>query len=328
MACSSQNPTTLAEDQDQNSSQEGETTTMNNDISTGGGISDMNLPISVDANNQDTEESLEDNKNHLGENVNSSILDITALSDTSSSLEYVVSEDAHTNTQNQRKRNSRALTLGMSLLVGIIVGLTAFGIGKAVGWDKGSTQAFQAVGGQHTTHHPSGSPSVLPSTSPSPQPTYLPTQSPTIAPTVAPTTIPTAKPTNKPTPAPTNAPSVSPTLYTVTYVPGNLTREEAGLLLSEGLRARIIARSGEAVKYHDGSLSEELFHGRPDFGATFADTRPFNEGGWVYTSNSEMPEEGAGGVGSITFNKGGKIIDYRMVLLNTTMNCGGGKSPW
>lgn len=116
--------------------------------------------------------------------------------------------------------------------------------------------------------------------------------------------------------------------YVETFVPGNLTRLEVGLLLSEGLRARIIATSGKPVKYHDGNFSTIPFHGSPDFGATFPDTRPFNEGGWVYTSNSEMKEEGQGGVGSLTFNKEGNIIDYRMVLQNTTMNCGGGSTPW
>ncbi len=140
----------------------------------------------------------------------------------------------------------------------------------------------------------------------------------------------TTSTTSSPTLGPTLQPghTAAPTSWDGTYVPGNLTRQELGLLLSEGLRARIIARSGELVEYSNGSFSDILFHGRPDFGATFVDTRPFNKGGWVYASNSEMEEKGAGGVGSLTFDKDGEVIDYRMVLEKTTMNCGGGKTPW
>ena len=37
---------------------------------------------------------------------------------------------------------------------------------------------------------------------------------------------------------------------------------------------------------------------------------------------------GRGGVGSITFDCRGEVIDYRMVLNGTTANCGGGRTPW
>jgi hypothetical protein len=114
----------------------------------------------------------------------------------------------------------------------------------------------------------------------------------------------------------------------VTFVPGDLAVEEVGLSLSRGLRARIIATTGQPVKYHDGTTSTILFHGQPDFGATFVDTRSGNPGGWVYVSNSEINITGAGGVGSITFDKNGNIIDYRMVLEGSTHNCGGGRTPW
>jgi len=120
----------------------------------------------------------------------------------------------------------------------------------------------------------------------------------------------------------------------ITYSPGNLTHMEHGLLLSEGLRARIIAQSGLPVTYENGQNSSRVFHGRPDAGATFAEIRPFNEGGWVYVSNSEMRVQdppggsGNGGVGAITFNKHGNPIMYYMILENTTWNCGGGKTAW
>ena len=114
----------------------------------------------------------------------------------------------------------------------------------------------------------------------------------------------------------------------VPYRPGILTVNMHGLILSEGLTARIIADKRRRVKYVNGQLSEQKFHSRPDFGATFADTRPENPGGWVYVSNSELNVTGTGGVGALTFNADGDVIDYKMVLTNTTMNCGGGRTPW
>jgi len=114
----------------------------------------------------------------------------------------------------------------------------------------------------------------------------------------------------------------------LTFVPGDLSVTEAGLLLSTGLRARVIGVTGQNIQYFDGTTSSRTFHGNPDFGATFPDTRPNNIGGWVYVSNSEMNITGQGGVGAITFDKDGNVIDYRMVLEGTTMNCGGGRTPW
>lgn len=109
---------------------------------------------------------------------------------------------------------------------------------------------------------------------------------------------------------------------------------EHGLLLSQGLHARIIGQSGKPVTYHNGMKSAKPFHFRPDAGATFEDIRDFNRGGWVYVSNSEMRLTDApggkynGGVGAVTFSALGEILDYKMILENTTWNCGGGKTPW
>jgi hypothetical protein len=114
----------------------------------------------------------------------------------------------------------------------------------------------------------------------------------------------------------------------VLYRPGYLTVSMLGLLLSEGLSARVLATKNMHVSYANGLFSTERFHARPDFGATFVDTRPENPGGWIYVSNSEMNETSAGGVGALTFNAEGNVIDYKMVLTNTTMNCGGGRTPW
>jgi hypothetical protein len=41
-------------------------------------------------------------------------------------------------------------------------------------------------------------------------------------------------------------------------------------------------------------------------------------------SNSEVDNK-KGGVGAIYFNKMAKVIDYKMLLKKTSMNCGGGK---
>ncbi|CAB9504928.1 osmC-like protein [Seminavis robusta] len=122
-------------------------------------------------------------------------------------------------------------------------------------------------------------------------------------------------------------PSLSPS-DAVTFVPGLLTHLEHGLLLSEGLTAQIIAESGQPVKYWNGTTSKLQFHGMPDFGATFEDLRDDNPNGWVYLSNSEMEEVGSGSVGSIIFDSEGHVIRYERLLSNTTMNCGGGITPF
>ena len=129
------------------------------------------------------------------------------------------------------------------------------------------------------------------------------------------------------------APIIKPAIIveaeaTPTYIPGNLTRLQNNLLLSEGLQARIIAESGKFVQYDDGSASDTKFHTLPDGGATFPDARWWNPGGWIYVSNSEATNVGEGGVGAITFDRNGLIIHYRMVLENTYLNCGGGRTPW
>lgn len=70
----------------------------------------------------------------------------------------------------------------------------------------------------------------------------------------------------------------------VTYKPGNLIVNENGLLLSQGLTARVIATSKQTVAYVTGGVSSVNFHVKPDMGGTFEDPRPGNEGGWIYVS--------------------------------------------
>jgi len=119
------------------------------------------------------------------------------------------------------------------------------------------------------------------------------------------------------------------------YVPGNLIVEQYGLLLSEGLSAKLIATADQSVRLANGAAySEELMHIQPDGAACFPDTNPFNPGGWIYVSNSEAKpdykysEEKPGGVGAFTFDAQGVPISYRMILNNTRANCGGGTTPW
>ena len=198
-----------------------------------------------------------------------------------------------------------------------------------------------------STSKPSSTPTEYPTLMPTAGPSELPTSTPSVEPTDYPSTQPTTgAPSTEPSPAPTGNPSVEPTgrptitpgptMIPETYQPGNLTTIQHGLFLSEGLEARIIAQTNQTVAYdvildvfgNIESSSPLEFHGRPDFGATFVDERPWNEGGWIYVSNSEMEQQGLGGVGAITFNKRGQVLNYKMVLENTTMNCGGGRTPW
>ena len=108
-----------------------------------------------------------------------------------------------------------------------------------------------------------------------------------------------------------------------TYIPGDLTVEENGLLLSTGLKSRIIGKSGSSVVNIHGEESAELFHPLPDAGACF--TNPNGDGGWAYVSNSEE-DNGKGGVGAIYFDANGNILRYERLLDGTTDNCGGGKT--
>ena len=119
---------------------------------------------------------------------------------------------------------------------------------------------------------------------------------------------------------PTGTTSVTVTREKMTYRPGDLTVSMNGLLLSAGLTATIIAKSGKPVMYSNGKTSDKDFHEAPDFGGVF----PLENGGWIYVSNSEV-DKGKGGVGAITFNSKGGVVKYEKLLKGTSMNCGGGE---
>jgi hypothetical protein len=146
-----------------------------------------------------------------------------------------------------------------------------------------------------------------------------------------------------PSPAPTTSlplPSAAPALVDktpaiITYQPGNFSlkqRSDDGLvILSNGLSARRIAKSGDYITFDDGSLSTERFHLLPDAAGIF--DMPDTSRYYLYVSNAEVDSSGDsyfdGGVGAITIDSvSGSITNYTRLLNETRRNCGGGKTPW
>ena len=97
-----------------------------------------------------------------------------------------------------------------------------------------------------------------------------------------------------------------------------LDADANGLRLPAGFSSRVIAVSGLPVL-----PSAYVWHIFPDAGATYAT----DDGGWIYTSNSEVPG-GLGGAGAVRFDAQGNIVDAYRILGNTSGNCAGGKSTW
>lgn len=90
-----------------------------------------------------------------------------------------------------------------------------------------------------------------------------------------------------------------------------------GIRLPARFTSRVVARSGTPV-----GTSGYVWHPAPDGGATF----PTKGGGWVYTSNSEIP--GGGGAGAVAFAADGTIVGAHRILTGTSLNCAGGPTPW
>ncbi|HJR18943.1 MAG TPA: alkaline phosphatase PhoX, partial [Actinomycetota bacterium] len=93
--------------------------------------------------------------------------------------------------------------------------------------------------------------------------------------------------------------------------------DENGLMLPAGFTSRVIAISGVPVLG-----STYVWHIFPDGGATYATP----DGGWIYVSNSEVPQ--IGGCGAVRFTKDGDIADAYSILSGTSTNCAGGPTPW
>jgi secreted PhoX family phosphatase len=91
-----------------------------------------------------------------------------------------------------------------------------------------------------------------------------------------------------------------------------------GVRLPAGFSARLLATTGEIVA---GTGYE--WHGQPDGAATF--TTP--DGGWIYTSNSELNGT-RGGVGALRFDAAGEVVNAYRILGGTKWNCAGGATPW
>ena len=95
--------------------------------------------------------------------------------------------------------------------------------------------------------------------------------------------------------------------------------DENGLRMLPGGRSRIVAHSG----HEPPGTSGTRWHAAPDGGAVF----PAPGGGWIYVSNSELPE-GRGGVGALRFNARGEPVAAYRLLSGTHRNCAGGATPW
>jgi hypothetical protein len=87
-------------------------------------------------------------------------------------------------------------------------------------------------------------------------------------------------------------------------------------MLPKGFTSRILAVTGSLV---EGTTYP--WHPAPDGGAVF----PQDDGGWVYTSNSEIPV--GGGAGALRFGPDGEVVDAYRILTGTNQNCAGRPDP-
>lgn len=93
-----------------------------------------------------------------------------------------------------------------------------------------------------------------------------------------------------------------------------------GLVLQPGFTSRVIARGGQVVP---GTSHE--FRIFPDGAATYPD--PATPGGWIHCVNHEV-SGGSGGVTAIRFAPDGTVLSATPILVGTSSNCAGGRTPW
>jgi len=99
-----------------------------------------------------------------------------------------------------------------------------------------------------------------------------------------------------------------------------VTVGESGIWIPRGTAIREVARSGRAPV----AGGHYAWHPSPDGGAAFAS----RDGGWIYVSNSEVREAGAGGVGALRFDREGNVRAAYGICRDTRANCAGGPTPW
>lgn len=97
------------------------------------------------------------------------------------------------------------------------------------------------------------------------------------------------------------------------------TPDANGVFLPDGFSSRIVAVGGEVMPGQGYT-----WHPSSDGAGTYAQP----DGGWVLTSNSEVPTSGGGGAGAMRFAPDGSVVDAYRILDGTTMNCAGGVTPW
>lgn len=110
-----------------------------------------------------------------------------------------------------------------------------------------------------------------------------------------------------------------PPFHSLSNIGDLLPADENDIRLPPGFKSRVVARSGLPPV----GLPGYTWHGSPDGGACF----PTDDGGWVYTSNSEI-RSNHGGVGALRFDANGNVVDAYRILDDTSINCAGGATPW
>jgi hypothetical protein len=113
------------------------------------------------------------------------------------------------------------------------------------------------------------------------------------------------------------------------YIPGDLSMydEAAGLRLSTGLTARVLAKAGSPVNLTStealNTRSGIPFLEEPDGAATFQ----LEDGGWIYMIDSDLKNK-KGGSYAVNFDSYGEVRNFEPRLLDTTRNSNGGATPW